>query len=109
VQWHCFFNRKVRIVRYYSLDILCEFVTIIYYKIKAVISVKTFFFSFFSFCSWKGIVKQFHSFYTDNRLCINSWGEVISKLKGRPSSEVLGKKYYAVLPRIVIDNRDIVI
>ncbi|GBE36850.1 sensor protein ZraS [bacterium BMS3Bbin07] len=51
-------------------------------------------------------MKQSYSFCTDDRLCINSWGNEITEVTGMPSSAVLGMKYYEVLPRILADDRD---
>ena len=51
-------------------------------------------------------MKQYYSFCTDDRLCINSWGNEITEVTGMPSSAVLGMKYYEVLPRILADDRD---
>lgn len=51
-------------------------------------------------------MKHSYTFYTDNRLRINFWGEKIAELTGRSPSTVLGKKYYEVLPRIFADNKD---
>ena len=46
------------------------------------------------------------SFSTDKNLSILSWDESIEQFTGRARSSVLGRKYYDVLPRIVIDERD---
>ncbi len=46
------------------------------------------------------------SFSVDTNLRINSWGKKITEFSGKTSSSVLGKKYYEVLPRIFVENRD---
>lgn len=46
------------------------------------------------------------SFNTDRSLCINSWGEDITRLTGWSASLALGKKYYDVLPRILDEDGD---
>lgn len=48
-------------------------------------------------------------FGTDARLLINSWDESAAGFTGRASVDALGKKYYAVFPRILRDNKDAVI
>lgn len=40
------------------------------------------------------------------QLCINSWGEGIRELTGRPAAAAMGKKYYEVFPRIHTDRGD---
>ena len=47
-----------------------------------------------------------YSFSTDKKLSIISWDDEISRFTGKPTSEVLGKKYFDVFPRIVTDDRD---
>ncbi len=47
-----------------------------------------------------------YSFSTDNQLCIISWSEKIEKYTGKSSSHVLGKKYFEVLPRIFVGEKD---
>ncbi|MEW6001499.1 MAG: ATP-binding protein [Nitrospirota bacterium] len=51
-------------------------------------------------------MKHSYSFYIDNKLRINFWGKRIAEYTGKTSSSVLGKKYYEVLPRIFIDDKD---
>ena len=46
------------------------------------------------------------SFDTDNKLCICSWEQEIATYSGRPSAQVIGNKYYDILPRIVVDGKD---
>ncbi len=53
-------------------------------------------------------VKQPYTFTTDDGLCITSWEAKLSELTGKDSSETLGKKYYDVLPKILVDDRDAV-
>ena len=48
------------------------------------------------------------SFATDRDLSVLSWDEGIEQFTGRPRFAVLGRKYYEVLPRIVIDDKDAV-
>lgn len=48
-------------------------------------------------------------FCTDSRLMVSSWGEDASAVTGRPAVEVIGKKYYKVVPRILVNDRDAVI
>ncbi len=46
------------------------------------------------------------SFCIDSRLNIFSWGKELEKISGKASSEVLGKPYYEVFPRICIHKKD---
>ena len=46
------------------------------------------------------------SFHIDNKLCICSWEREIAIYTGRPSSQAIGNKYYDILPRIIVDNKD---
>jgi two-component system, NtrC family, nitrogen regulation sensor histidine kinase GlnL len=46
------------------------------------------------------------SFQTDNKLCICSWEQEIAIYSGRPSSQAIGSKYYDILPRIIVDDKD---
>jgi two-component system nitrogen regulation sensor histidine kinase GlnL len=48
------------------------------------------------------------AFHTDNRLCIRSWEKDIESFTGRTASQTLGHKYYEVIPRIWIDEKDAV-
>lgn len=48
------------------------------------------------------------SFSTDARLFIKSWGKDIVEYTGKTFSEVKGKKYFEVLPRIFTGNADAV-
>jgi len=48
------------------------------------------------------------SFRVDRDLKITDWGKGISEFTGRNPSEVMGRKYFEVLPRLVIDDRDAV-
>jgi two-component system nitrogen regulation sensor histidine kinase GlnL len=45
-------------------------------------------------------------FCTDRALNITSWGEELVELTGKKSAEVIGKKYFEVLPRIFSGGRD---
>lgn len=47
-----------------------------------------------------------YSFCTNNRLCISSWGDQIAAFTGKKVSEVVGKKYYKVFPRIFSGDKD---
>jgi two-component system nitrogen regulation sensor histidine kinase GlnL len=46
------------------------------------------------------------SFYTDNKLCIRSWERRAEEFTGKSSSHMIGSKYYEILPRIFLDNKD---
>jgi len=48
-------------------------------------------------------------FCTDSRLLVSSWGEDARAVTGRPGVETIGKKYYKVVPRILVNDRDAVI
>jgi two-component system nitrogen regulation sensor histidine kinase GlnL len=48
------------------------------------------------------------SFHTDDKLRICSWGQGIEAYSGMPSSQAIGKKYYEILPRIIVDDKDAV-
>jgi two-component system nitrogen regulation sensor histidine kinase GlnL len=53
------------------------------------------------------IIMKELSFSTDKHLCIRSWGKEISEFTGKPRSEdVIGKKYYEILPRIYQGDQD---
>lgn len=45
-------------------------------------------------------------FIVDNNLCIISWDEKIQKVTGKSSSSVIGKKYYKVIPMILVGKED---
>ena len=45
-------------------------------------------------------------FYTDRTLSIRSWGGKIAEFTGKSPEIVIGRKYYEILPRIIIDNKD---
>ncbi|MCC6346513.1 MAG: PAS domain-containing protein [Nitrospirales bacterium] len=53
-----------------------------------------------------GRAGQSYTFCTDNRLRISVWDERISELTGRPPLTAMGKKYFEVLPRIILEDRD---
>jgi len=46
------------------------------------------------------------SFHTDNKLCICSWEQEIAIYSGRTSEQTLGVKYYDILPRIIVNDKD---
>jgi len=46
------------------------------------------------------------SFHTDNKLRICSWEEEIERYSAKPSSQAIGNKYYDILPRIIVDDKD---
>jgi len=47
------------------------------------------------------------SFTTDKHLDICSWGKGIAEFSGKPrSEEIIGKKYYNILPRIYFNGQD---
>ena len=46
------------------------------------------------------------SFHTDNKLRICLWEREIAIYSGQPSSEAIGNKYYDILPRIIVDDKD---
>jgi two-component system nitrogen regulation sensor histidine kinase GlnL len=46
------------------------------------------------------------SFCTDKDFNISSWGKQLSEFTGRISSQVVGRKYYEVLPRIIYEHED---
>ncbi len=46
------------------------------------------------------------SFHTDNKLCICSWDQEIETHSGRSCSHAIGNKYYEILPRIMVDDKD---
>lgn len=48
-------------------------------------------------------------FCVDSRLLVSSWGEDARMVTGRPGVEAIGKKYYKVVPRILVNDRDAVI
>ncbi|HBG45892.1 MAG TPA: hypothetical protein DDW94_02780 [Deltaproteobacteria bacterium] len=45
-------------------------------------------------------------FGTDSRLIVNVWNQDAVQATGIAAGNALGKKYYMVLPRIFVDNRD---
>lgn len=45
-------------------------------------------------------------FCTDKQLHVTSWGEELAELTGKKPPEVLGKKYFEMLPRIFLDDKD---
>ncbi len=47
-----------------------------------------------------------YTFTTDRELRIDTWGDRIAGLTGKPASEVIGKKYHDILPHICQDNAD---
>jgi two-component system nitrogen regulation sensor histidine kinase GlnL len=47
-----------------------------------------------------------YTFSADRGLRINSWGEEMAEFTGKSSSEVLGRKYYEVFPRILSGDKD---
>ena len=49
------------------------------------------------------------SFCIDSRLMVSSWGEDAMSVTGRPAVDAIGKKYYKVVPRILVNDRDAVI
>jgi two-component system, NtrC family, nitrogen regulation sensor histidine kinase GlnL len=48
------------------------------------------------------------AFHTDDKLCIRSWEKDIETFTGQPSSRILGNKYFEVLPRILVNDKDAV-
>jgi len=52
------------------------------------------------------IIHKRLSFHTDNKLRICSWEEEIERYSARPSSQAIGSKYYDILPRIIVDDKD---
>ena len=54
------------------------------------------------------VVHEKLSFNADNKLCICSWEQEIETYSGRPSSQAVGNKYYNILPRIIVDDKDAV-
>ena len=53
-----------------------------------------------------GGMKRSYSFSTDKQLSIVNWGKEIADFTGRSASAVRGKKYFEVLPMIVINGKD---
>lgn len=51
-------------------------------------------------------MKGTYCFRTDEKLCLNSWGMKMAELTGKAPNEVLGKKYYEILPRIFSESTD---
>lgn len=47
-----------------------------------------------------------YSFYIDKKLRITAWDEHMSGLTGVSRRRAVGKKYYEVIPKITINNRD---
>ena len=47
-------------------------------------------------------------FHTDGDLCIRSWPKEIAAFTGRAEPQIIGTKYYEIVPRIFIDNKDAV-
>jgi len=54
-------------------------------------------------------MEQHYKFGTDSRLIVNTWEHDAVSATGIDAVNALGKKYYMVLPRIFVDNRDAVI
>ncbi len=48
------------------------------------------------------------SFCTDRQLSITAWEKAISRLLGGSTAPVDGRKYYEVVPRMIVDNADAV-
>jgi two-component system, NtrC family, nitrogen regulation sensor histidine kinase GlnL len=48
------------------------------------------------------------SFHTDSNLCIRSWTKEIAEFTGRAAPQAIGNKYYEIVPRIYVDNKDAV-
>lgn len=48
----------------------------------------------------------YFSFGIDGRLLINEWGKDAARVTGKAAVDVMGKKYYKVLPRILANDRD---
>ncbi len=46
------------------------------------------------------------SFHTDRNLCIQYWNQEVSSFTGYPASQVLGKKYFDIFPRIYFGQQD---
>jgi len=46
------------------------------------------------------------SFSTDKKLRINSWGKEVAEYTGQSSTQIVGNKYYEIMPRIFTDNKD---
>lgn len=46
------------------------------------------------------------SFSTDKAYRIRSWGKTLSEFTGRPAGETIGRKYFDILPRILLKSRD---
>lgn len=51
-------------------------------------------------------MKQAFGFNTDTKLRINYWGRPVSRFTNKPSETALGEKYYAIFPKILVDNKD---
>lgn len=51
-------------------------------------------------------MRSSYNFCTDTESCISSWDKYMSELTGRLPMDVLGRKYYDVLPRIMLDDQD---
>jgi two-component system nitrogen regulation sensor histidine kinase GlnL len=46
------------------------------------------------------------SFSTDKKLRISSWGKEVAEYTGQSSTQIVGNKYYEIMPRIFTDNKD---
>lgn len=51
---------------------------------------------------------RYFTFGTDSCLLVNAWEQDASKMTGIAPVDAMGRKYYMVLPRIFLDNRDAV-
>jgi len=49
------------------------------------------------------------AFQTDDKLCIRSWEDDIAAFTGQPASKIIGNKYYDVIPRIYVNEKDALI
>ena len=47
-------------------------------------------------------------FQTDDKSCIRSFGKEIEEITGQKAAQIVGNKYYDVLPRIWVDDKDAV-
>jgi two-component system nitrogen regulation sensor histidine kinase GlnL len=45
-------------------------------------------------------------FSADKKLCIRSWEKEVAEFTGQSSTDIIGKKYYEIFPRIFTDNKD---
>jgi len=46
------------------------------------------------------------SFSADKKLCISSWEKEVAEFTGQSSTDIIGKKYYEIFPRIFTENKD---